>query len=32
MTSIAGPAYVATVLNLYLDLPHTPLRASAQDQ
>ena len=24
--------YVATVLILYLDLPHTPLRASAPDQ
>ena len=32
MTSIAGPAYVAAVLNLYVDLPDTPLRASAQDQ
>jgi hypothetical protein len=32
MTSAAGPAYVAAVLNLYVDLPYTPLRASAQDQ
>src|SRR5215470_1842187 len=32
MTPIAGPAYVAAVLNLYVDLPDTPLRASAQDQ
>ena len=24
--------YTATVLNLYLDLPDTPLRASIQDQ
>ena len=24
--------YIATVLNLYLDLPDTPLRASIQDQ
>ena len=31
MTPIAGPAYVAAVLNLYVDLPDTPLRASAQD-
>lgn len=32
MTPLAGPAFVAAVLNLYLDLPDTPLRASAQDQ
>jgi hypothetical protein len=32
MTPIAGPAYIAAVLNLYVDLPDTPLRASAQDQ
>jgi hypothetical protein len=32
MTSLAGPAYVAAILNLYVDLPDTPLRASAQDQ
>jgi hypothetical protein len=32
MTPIAGPAYIAAVLTLYLDLPDTPFRASAQDQ
>lgn len=32
MTPVAGPAYVATVLALYLDLPDTPGRASAHDQ
>ena len=32
MTPVAGPAYVAAVLTLYVDLPDTPLRASAQDQ
>jgi len=32
MTPIAGPAYVAAVLTLYVDLPDTPLRANAQDQ
>ncbi len=32
MTSLAGPAYVAAVLNLYVDLPDTPLRASTPDQ
>jgi hypothetical protein len=32
MTPVAGPAYVAAVLTLYVDLPHTPLRSSAQDQ
>jgi hypothetical protein len=32
MTPTAGPAYVAAVLMLYLDLPDTPLRASPQDQ
>lgn len=32
MTPLAGPAYVAAVLTLYVDLPDTPLRASAQDQ
>ena len=32
MTSMAGPAYVAAVLLLYVDLPDTPLRASVQDQ
>jgi hypothetical protein len=32
MTPTAGPAYVAAVLMLYLDLPDTPLRPSPQDQ
>jgi len=32
MTPLAGPTYVAAVLTLYVDLPDTPLRASAQDQ
>jgi hypothetical protein len=32
MTPIAGPAYVAAVLNLYVDLPDTPVRAGAHDQ
>lgn len=32
MTPVAGPVYVAAVLTLYVDLPDTPLRASAQDQ
>jgi hypothetical protein len=32
MTPVAGPAYVAAVLTLYVDLPDTPLRASASDQ
>ncbi len=32
MTPAAGPAYVAAVLLLYLDLPDTPLRPSPQDQ
>lgn len=32
MTPVAEPAYVAAVLNLYVDLPDTPLRASPQDQ
>jgi hypothetical protein len=32
MTPAAGPAYVAAVLILYLDLPDTPLRPSRQDQ
>jgi hypothetical protein len=31
MTPAAGPAYVAAVLLLYLDLPDTPLRPSPQD-
>lgn len=32
MTPAAGPAYVAAVLLLYVDLPDTPLRPSPQDQ
>jgi hypothetical protein len=32
MTPLAAPAYIAAVLTLYIDLPDTPLRASAQDQ
>lgn len=32
MTSAAGPAYVAAVLTLYVDLPDTPRRASAYDR
>jgi hypothetical protein len=32
MTSVAGPAYVAAVLMLYLDLPETPMRASLADE
>jgi hypothetical protein len=32
MTPAAGPAYVAAVLMLYVDLPDTPLRPSPQDQ
>jgi hypothetical protein len=32
VTSASGPAYVAAVLVLYLDLPDTPLRPSPQDQ
>ena len=32
MTPLADPAYIAAVLTLYVDLPDTPLRASAQDQ
>ena len=31
MTSAAAPAYVATVLMLYVDLPETPLRPAPQD-
>jgi hypothetical protein len=31
VTSAAGPAYVAAVLLLYLDLPETPMRATAAD-
>jgi hypothetical protein len=33
MSDAADPtAYIATVLTLYVDLPDTPLRASASDQ
>ncbi|HKF23070.1 MAG TPA: hypothetical protein VKE93_15965 [Candidatus Angelobacter sp.] len=32
MTPIGEPAYVATVLMLYTDLPDTPLRPSPQDR
>ncbi|MFN3324260.1 MAG: hypothetical protein ACK5AZ_12245 [Bryobacteraceae bacterium] len=32
MTSTAGPAYVAAVLMLYIDLPDTPMRASQADE
>jgi hypothetical protein len=32
MTPAAGPAYVATVIMLYVDLPDTPLRHSSRDQ
>lgn len=32
MTSVAGPAYVAAVLVLYIELPDTPRTASAYDQ
>ena len=32
MTPIGDLAYVAAVLNLYLDLPDTPLRYTTQDQ
>ena len=32
MTSVAGPAFEAAVLLLYVDLPDTPLRPTAQDQ
>ena len=32
MTPVAGPAYVAAVLMLYVDLPDTPLRPSPRDQ
>ena len=32
MTPVAESAYVAAVLTLYVDLPDTPLRASAPDQ
>ena len=32
MTPVAAPAYVATVLILYVDLSDTPLRAGPRDQ
>jgi len=32
MTSVAGPTFEAAVLLLYVDLPDTPLRPTAQDQ
>lgn len=32
MNSVAGPAYVAAVLILYVDLPDTPMRASHADE
>ena len=32
MTPIADVAFVASVLNLYLDLPDTPLRYNSADQ
>lgn len=32
MTPAAGPAYVAAVLMLYVDLPDTPLRPTPRDQ
>lgn len=32
MTPAGGPAYVAALLILYVDLPDTPLRPSPQDQ
>ena len=32
MTPVAGPAYVTAVLTLYVDLPHTPRRASPYDR
>jgi hypothetical protein len=32
MNSTAEPAYIASVLMLYTDLPDTPLRPSPQDQ
>ena len=32
MTPIAGPAYVASVLMHYVDLPDTPMRPTPQDQ
>lgn len=32
MTPVAGPAYVAAVLAMYVDLPDTSKRANAQDR
>jgi hypothetical protein len=32
MTPAAGPAYIAAVLMLYVDLPETPLRPGPRDQ
>jgi hypothetical protein len=32
MTSVAGPAYVAAVLMLYIDMPETPMRANHSDE
>jgi hypothetical protein len=32
MIPLAGPAYIAAALTLYVDLPDTPLRASTQNQ
>ena len=32
MTPVAGPAYVAAVVAMYVDLPDTPIRANAQDR
>jgi hypothetical protein len=32
MSPLAGPAYVAAVLIIYVDLPDTPMRASHADE
>ena len=32
MSLLAGPAYVAAVLMIYVDLPDTPMRASHADE
>ncbi|MDP9114814.1 MAG: hypothetical protein M3O20_14195 [Acidobacteriota bacterium] len=32
MNSVPGSAYLAAILTLYIELPDTPLRASAYDQ
>ena len=32
MSPLAGPAYVAAVLMIYVDLPDTPMRASHADE